>query len=97
MKKLLLLLLPLFLFSCTGTFHLTNPHKGITYSSALYYQPYYPYHTVTYISPPIYINKYSWYNPYYQYTYSIKKKGNILNHYYNNQKNHNTYYGHRKK
>ena len=93
MKKLLLLFLPLLLISCTGTFHLSNPHTGVTYTSYPYYNSY---HTVTYISP-FYINKHSYYKPYYQYPYYHIKKKPLIHHHHDHNKTHNTYYGHRKK
>ena len=93
MKKLLLLILPVLFISCTGTFHLTNPPTGTTYSNTLYYNPY---HTVTHISP-FYINRYSYYNPYYQYPYYKIKKEPLIHYHHDHKKPSNTYYGHRKK
>ena len=72
------------LTSCTGVLHLNDPGHGATYT--LY--PTYPYHTVTYIKPVPYINKYSYYNQYY--------KPYHTHCHYKTNKTSNTYFKHRK-
>ena len=74
------------LTSCTGTLHITGPESGVTYTTyPLYTYPIYPsynYHSVTYVRPVQYINKYSHHNPYYKP--------------HCNYKTSNTYFKHRK-